>query len=185
MRNSSQRETKLNIYIKCTSTYLYLRECCVCACPYNALEWEVFISRVSARGTIVQYRKKTCFIMLRLGGSMPHNDSTCRQKRKRTPWSRLFEKLVVSYLVTFSTFYGTRSFITAFKRSHHLSKYGFHFVQQINPVHTIPSYVFTIRFNIVLPSNPTSSKLPICCSFPSKTTYDFLFSHMPCLSYFP
>jgi hypothetical protein len=40
-----------------------------------------------------------------------------------TPWSRgLLEKLTVSQLVKkFPAFYGTRRFITAFTRAHHLS----------------------------------------------------------------
>lgn len=49
----------------------------------HALEWVVFISRVSARGTIIHDRKNVCFIVLPLGGSMPHNNSTCRQQQKR------------------------------------------------------------------------------------------------------
>jgi hypothetical protein len=40
-----------------------------------------------------------------------------------TPWSRIFcEKLTGPQLVQkFPTFYGTRRFITAFTRAHHLS----------------------------------------------------------------
>jgi len=40
-----------------------------------------------------------------------------------TPWSRvLFEKLTVTQLVRkFPTFYGTRMFITVFRRAHHWS----------------------------------------------------------------
>jgi hypothetical protein len=47
------------------------------------------------------------------------------------------------------TFHGTRMFIAVFTRAHH-----WYLLNQINPVHTAPSYLPKIHFNIIFP--PTS-----------------------------
>lgn len=41
-------------------------------------------------------------------------------------------------------------------------------LSQINSIHTIPSYLFKIHFNIILPSMPSYSKWPFCFRFPHK-----------------
>jgi len=73
-----------------------------------------------------------------------------------TPWSRvLLEKLTVSQLVKkFSTFYGTRRFITAFTSAHHLSLSWARSIQYMNPT----PHFLKIDLNIILPSTPGSTK---------------------------
>jgi hypothetical protein len=39
-----------------------------------------------------------------------------------------------------------------------------HILSQMNPIHTFPSYLFTVHFNIIIPRAPTSPK----CSSPFK-----------------
>jgi hypothetical protein len=48
------------------------------------------------------------------------------------------------------------------------------FLSQINPVHTLPSWFFKIRYNLILPSIIRSSKTPLSLNFLTKTFYVFL-----------
>ena len=68
------------------------------------------------------------------------------------PWIRvLLEKPTGSQLVMkFSAFYGTRGLIAAFTSVPILSN--------IDPVHVLTSHFLKIRFNIILPSRPGSSR---------------------------
>ena len=44
---------------------------------------------------------------------------------------------------------------------------------QMNPVHTIPSSLFKIPFNVILQSSPTSPKLPLISGHTTKTLYAY------------
>jgi len=139
----------------------------------HALAWEVFISGVSARGSLVQHRKKDVL----------HHATVRRQHAPQRFNMSAITKTILMELtavregsdVTWSHFMEPEVSLPSSKgpttcpSTHHAA---------INPAHTIPSYVFTVRFNIVLPFTPRSYKLPICSSFPSKTTYDSLFPHI-------
>ena len=82
-------------------------------------------------------------------------DSSTKHLPQRTPWREvLLEKLTVSQLVKkFSTFYGPCWFIPICPRSCHF------FVSYCISIQLMPSSHFVkIHFNIILPSNPSSSK---------------------------
>jgi hypothetical protein len=65
-------------------------------------------------------------------------------------WALLEKPPIVQPLKNFPAFYGTRRLITAFTRAPQ-------WCSQINPVHTIPSYLYKIHFNIVHPPTSWSS----------------------------
>jgi len=74
-----------------------------------------------------------------------------------TPWSRvLLEKLTSSQLVKkFSTFYGTRKFITVFTSARHLSLYSASPIQSITPHPTSWRLILMLfsHLHLVLPSD--------------------------------
>jgi hypothetical protein len=49
-------------------------------------------------------------------------------------------------------------------------------MSEINPVHTTPSYLCKIHFNIIHPSTSWSSSGLFPCGFPTNILYEFLFS---------
>lgn len=51
-------------------------------------------------------------------------------------------------------------------------------LSRTNPLHSLPSYLFKISFNINLPSRPRSFKCSLSFTFTAKTSYAFLFSLM-------
>jgi len=53
---------------------------------------------------------------------------------------------------------------------------------QVNRVHTFPSYLFRILYNVTLPSVPGSSKWSVCFRFPhqSPVCVSLLPPHVPC-----
>jgi hypothetical protein len=75
-----------------------------------------------------------------------------------TPWSRvILEKLTGSQLVkTFSAFYGTRRFITAFTTASHLSLCSARSIQSM----LSPSHSLNIHLNIILPSTASVPHFP-------------------------
>jgi hypothetical protein len=74
--------------------------------------------------------------------------------RKRT----LLEKLTFPQLVKFPTFYGTRKFIIALKKS----PPPVLIMSQIIPVSDPPFHFLKIHFNIILLSTPRSFKWSLC-----------------------
>ena len=75
----------------------------------------------------------------------------------------LHEKLIGSQLVKkFPTFYGIRSFITAFTSACHLSLN----LRKIDPVHALTSHFLKIHLNIILTSMPGSSNWSLSLRFP-------------------
>jgi hypothetical protein len=70
-----------------------------------------------------------------------------------TPQTRVLEKLI-----KFPTFHRTPRFIAAFTRAHQWTP-----LSQMNPVHTFPSHVLKIHFNVIFPSTTTTSNWS--CSF--------------------
>jgi hypothetical protein len=63
----------------------------------------------------------------------------------------------VQLLENFPAFYGTRRFITTV----YISSPPVPILGQIDPIHTIPSYLSKIHFNIVHPSTSWSSQWPM------------------------
>jgi hypothetical protein len=51
-----------------------------------------------------------------------------------------------------------------------------HILSQMNPVHTVPSYISKIHFNIVHPPTPWSSQWYLFFGFPTNILHAFLFS---------
>jgi hypothetical protein len=100
-------------------------------------------------------------------------------------WALLEKLPIVQPLRNFPAFYGTRRFITNVHKSPPLVP----ILSQIDPVHTIPSYLSKIYFNIV--HSPTSwssywslsfwlpHQYPICIPLLSHSCY------MPCPSHHP
>jgi len=78
------------------------------------------------------------------------------------------EKPTVQLVKKFSTFCGTRGFITVFTTGQHHS--------QTNPFTTFQFYLFNIHFNIILPPTTRSSKMCLSFTFPHQNLYVFLFS---------
>jgi hypothetical protein len=86
-----------------------------------------------------------------------------------TPWSRLLEKPTVTQLFQkCHAFYGSRRFITKFKRGRQWS------LIQIIPAHTLLTYFFSVHFNITFSSTPRCSTWPLPFVFPSKNVYGYL-----------
>lgn len=50
-----------------------------------------------------------------------------------------------------------------------------HIQVQMNPIDTLPSYVFKIDFNIILPASPTSYNGVLSSSFSPQPPHVFLF----------
>ena len=103
-----------------------------------------------------------------------------------TPWCRvLLEKLTGLQLVKkFSAFYGTRSFITAFKRPA-----TYPYPEPARPSPHFPSQFLKINLNIILPSAPGSSKWSLSLMFPPPKPCIYFCSlpyvlHVPSISSF-
>jgi hypothetical protein len=100
--------------------------------------------------------------------------------------SILEKQPIVQPVKNFPTFYGTRRFITAFTRS---STGPYPEPDRSDPIHTIPSYLSKINFNIVHPLTSWSSQwsLSFWISHQYPTCIPLLphSYYMPCLSHPP
>jgi hypothetical protein len=112
---------------------------------------------------------------------MPHNRFTCLLLTYilsylltylciylLTPWSRIhLKKLTSSQLVKkLPAFNGTRRFITAFTKTHHVPM-----LSQIIPVHAPPSHFLTIYLNIIPRFMPGSYLWSLFLRFPHPTLF--------------